>query len=196
MSTKHSWCSSNSSHDWHLFSLLATYNSPMNANKANPQPVPCSHMMDDLLREFQSLFCFLKPSTRTPSLHTKHTFNTSISCAQAQRWDRYAHTYLHKFPRWRRKHQTSGSMFEKNKVCQEDCVSVLSSYLKEWCEMASQQRGLLLRWQCLRFWSTFFGLLVVTEELHCWMMMIALWTVFLWITVSWRSRKKGRAFSQ
>lgn len=49
---KHSRCWSNSSGDWHLFSLLLIYKSPMNANKVKPQAV--SHMMDELLREFHS----------------------------------------------------------------------------------------------------------------------------------------------
>lgn len=132
-----------------------------------------------------------------PRAYTQNTLSTLPFPAHRPRGetDTFTRTYTNSHDE---KHQTSGSMLdsEKNKVCREDCVSVLPSYLKERCEMASQQRGLLLRWQCLRFLSTFFELVVVTEELHCWMMMILLWTVFLWITVSWRSRKKGRAFSQ
>lgn len=100
----------------------------------------------------RAFFAFWNPPPAPRAYTQKHTFNTSISCAQAQRWDRYVHTYLHKFPRWSRKHQTSGSMFDsdKNKVCREDCISVLFSYL-DGVKMASQQRSLLLRWQCQRF---------------------------------------------
>lgn len=89
---KHSWCSSDSSGDWHLFSLLVIYNSLMNANKAKPQPVSYSHMMDDLLREFRNLFAFGNPPPAPRTYTQKHTFKSSISCAPAQRWDRYVHT--------------------------------------------------------------------------------------------------------
>ena len=62
---KHSWCSSDSSDDWHLFSLLVIYNSLMNANKAKPQPGSLSHMMDDLLREFHNRLLFWNPPLKT-----------------------------------------------------------------------------------------------------------------------------------
>lgn len=44
---------------------------------------------------------------------------------------------------------------DKNKAGREYCVSVLSTYLKEWCEIVSQQRGLLFCWQYGRFFFLF-----------------------------------------
>lgn len=77
-----------------LFSLLVIYNSLMHANKAKPQTVFLSHMMDDLRREFHNLLLFeTLPWTDTQ----KHSFNSSISCARAWRWDRDVHTDRYKF---------------------------------------------------------------------------------------------------
>lgn len=41
---------------------------------------------------FPRAFTFWNPPPAPRANTQKHTFNTSISCAQAQRWDRYVHT--------------------------------------------------------------------------------------------------------
>lgn len=148
---KHSWCSGDGTDDWHLFALLAIYNSPVCANKAKPPPVRCSPMMDDLLRDFQEplLFETLHPHPEPTHKNTlsTHPFPTHKPRGETDTFTRSSA----KFPR--RGMKTSGSrihsrLSDKNKAGWADCVSVPYKYLKEWCEMLSPQRSVLSWWQC------------------------------------------------
>lgn len=69
-------------------------------------------------------------------------------------------------------------------------------WLEEWCEIVSQQRGLLFCWQCRSFFQVFLSCWRWQGEQHCWTMMILLWMVFLWVMVFKKNREKGRASSQ
>lgn len=186
---KHSWRSNDSPDDRHLFSLVVIYNSPMNANITKPQTVCLSHMMDDLLREFCNFFfffCFLKP-LHLYGLWTdtqQHTLNSSISCALAQRWDRYVHMESCEFPRQSRNHWTLASMLfffltwlslKKTRRVESIVFLFCPCDYVEWCKAVSQQHGLLCYWQWMCYSSENFW--------HCWLMITLLWVVFLQLMI-------------
>lgn len=86
------------------------------------------------------------------------------------------------------------SLSDKGEVCREYCISVLSMWLEEWCEIVSLQHGPLSCWQCRRvFFPLFLELLVMTEERHCWTMMILLWMVSLRVMVFEEEQGKGKS---
>lgn len=95
----------------HLFSLLAIYNSPCECKHSKKiQPVSCFHMMDDLLREFLKLLLFEALHPHPEPTH-KNTLSTLPFPAPEPRGEKDTFTCSSaKFPRWSRKHQTSGFM--------------------------------------------------------------------------------------